>query len=106
MVGEVNSGVDFGAFQLLHLFTGLSPAVCGGEFSLFGCHHSKNTFEKLLVLLEFTYFIKNQTDSNRFKNKQIINEFTVSVAVNIAGYNTLTHDRNRRFPVGPGNIDD
>ncbi|MCL2858003.1 MAG: hypothetical protein FWE19_09910 [Oscillospiraceae bacterium] len=47
----------------------------------------RNIFEKLLVILEFTHFIKNHTASRRFKNKDIINEFTVSVAVNIAGLN-------------------
>ena len=42
----------------------------------------RNTFEKLLVILEFTHFTKN-----RNKKKEVINEFVVSVAVNIAGLN-------------------
>jgi len=46
-------------------------------------------FEKLLMILEFINFVKNQTSSKRFKNKEIINEFTVNVAVNIAGLNIL-----------------
>ena len=51
--------------------------------------NNRNTFEKLLMILEFTNFVKNQTSSKRFKNKEIINEFTVNVAVNIAGLNIL-----------------
>ena len=48
---------------------------------------NRNTFEKLLVILEFKHFSKNQTSSKRYRNKEVINEFTVSVAVNIAGLN-------------------
>jgi len=47
----------------------------------------RNTYEKLLVILEFTHFIKKQTNSRRYAKKEVINEFTVSVAVNIAGLN-------------------
>ena len=48
---------------------------------------NRNTFEKLLVILEFTHFSKTQTFSKRYKNKEIINKYTVGVAVNIAGLN-------------------
>jgi len=42
-----------------------------------------------LLFFELTHFVWNQTSSKRFKNKDIVNEFTISVAVNIAGLNIL-----------------
>jgi len=48
---------------------------------------NRNTLERLLVILEFTPLSKNQTVSRRYKNKKVINEYTLSVAVNMAGLN-------------------
>ena len=42
---------------------------------------------KLLPILEFTHFVDNNTSSRRYKNKEILKEFSVSVTVNIAGLN-------------------
>jgi len=42
-----------------------------------------NTLERLLTILEFKHFIEKQTPRKGMKNF----EFTVSVAVNIAGLN-------------------
>jgi len=44
----------------------------------------RNRFEKLLAILEFTHFIENQTPSGKRRKSY---EFTVSVAINIAGLN-------------------
>jgi len=52
----------------------------------------RNTYERLLVILEFTHIVKNQTFIKRFKNKKVIREFTVNIAVNIAGLNISIDD--------------
>jgi len=56
--------------------------------------NNSNIFEKLLIILEFTHFNKRQTARKRYKNKEVINEYTVSVAVNMAGFGYLSRMKN------------
>ena len=44
----------------------------------------ENMYEKLLTILEVTHFSTSQSLGSRYKKKEMITEFVVNVAVNIA----------------------